>query len=84
MNLFTKFEAALPLSEFLAKHGTDAHRNRWKFATEQTTLTDAQRKLLGTFTRRTNVLVLARAFGLDRFGGAPSRREPEYANGMSA
>jgi glycine oxidase len=26
----------------------------------------------------------ARAFGLDRFGGAPSRREPEYANGMSA
>jgi hypothetical protein len=62
MNLFTKFEAALPLAEFLAKYGTDAHRNRWKLAAEQTTLTDAQRKLLGTFTRRTNVLVLAGAW----------------------
>lgn len=62
MNLFAKFEAALPLSGFLAKHGTDAHRNRWKLATEQTTLTDDQRKLLGTFTRRTNVLVLAGAW----------------------
>ncbi len=62
MNLFPKFEAGLPLSGFLAKHGTDAHRARWASATAQTSLTDEQRKLLGTFTRRTNVLVLAGAW----------------------
>lgn len=62
MNLFPKFEAGLPLAEFLAKYGTDAHRQRWKSAAEETSLTDAQRKLLGTFTRRTNVLVLAGAW----------------------
>jgi hypothetical protein len=62
MNLFPKFEAALPLADFLAKYGTDAHRNRWKLAAEQTAITDAQRKLLGTFTRRMNVLVLAGAW----------------------
>lgn len=62
MNLFTKFEAALPLAEFLAKHGTEAHRARWKAAAEQTALTDEHRALLGTFRRRTNVLVLAGAW----------------------
>ena len=62
MNLFAKFEAGLPLADFLAKYGTDAHRARWESAAEQTALTDAQRALLGTFTRRTNVLVLAGAW----------------------
>src|SRR5438445_11470434 len=62
MNLFRTFEAGLPLPEFLAKHGTDAHRARWAAAASQTSLTDAQKKLLGTFTRRTNVLVLAGAW----------------------
>jgi thioredoxin-like negative regulator of GroEL len=49
-------------AQFLAKYGTDAHRARWKAAAEQTVLTDDQRRLLGTFTRRTNVLVLAGAW----------------------
>ena len=62
MNQFTKFEAGLPLAGFLAKHGTDAHRARWQAAAAQTALTDEQRTLLGTFTRRTNVLVLAGAW----------------------
>ena len=62
MNLYPKFEAGLPLAQFLAKYGTEAHRTRWKLAAEQTALTDAQRQLLGTFTRRTNVLVLAGAW----------------------
>ena len=62
MNLFATFEAGLPLADFLAKYGTDAHRARWQSAAEQTALTDAQRALLGTFTRRTNVLVLAGAW----------------------
>lgn len=62
MNLFSEFEAGLPLSAFLAKYGSDAHRARWKAAAEQTTLTESQQKLLGTFSRRTNVLVLAGAW----------------------
>lgn len=62
MNLFTEFETALPLAEFLAKYGTDAHRARWASAAAQTALPDDQKKLLGTFTRRTNVLVLAGAW----------------------
>src|SRR5262245_21778681 len=62
MNLFSKFEAGLPLAQFLAKYGADAHRARWKSAAEQTAITDEQRKLLGTFKRRTNVLVLAGAW----------------------
>lgn len=62
MNLFDQFSAGLPLADFLAKYGSDAHRARWRAAGEQTTLTDAQRTLLGTFTRRTNVLVLAGAW----------------------
>ncbi|MDY3559460.1 thioredoxin family protein [Gemmata sp. JC673] len=62
MNLFTKFEAGLPLAQFLAKHGTDAHRARWQAATAQTALTGAQQELVRAFTRRTNVLVLAGAW----------------------
>ena len=62
MNLFATFEAGLPLAGFLAKYGTESHRARWQSAAEQTALTDAQGALLGTFTRRTNVLVLAGAW----------------------
>jgi hypothetical protein len=62
MNLFSAFEAGLPLPQFLAKYGTDAHRARWQLAAEQTALSAEQRALLGTFTRRTNVLVLAGAW----------------------
>jgi thiol-disulfide isomerase/thioredoxin len=62
MNLFSEFETGLPLAEFLAKYGTADQRARWQAATAQTALTDEQRKLLGTFTRHTNVLVLAGAW----------------------
>lgn len=62
MNLFSKFEAALPLSAFLAKYGSDAHRARWAAAHAQTALTSEQTALLARFTRRTNVLVLAGAW----------------------
>ena len=62
MNLFDKFAAGLPLAEFLARYGTDADRAKWQRATDQTQLTDAQKKLLGKFTRRTNALVLAGAW----------------------
>lgn len=62
MNLFDSFTAALPLSDFLAKYGGDADRKRWTRAREQSHLTHGQKTLLGKFTRRTNVLVLAGAW----------------------
>lgn len=62
MNLFDAFSAGLPLPEFLARYGSDADRNKWARAAEQTQITAAQRELLGKFTRRTNVLVLAGAW----------------------
>src|SRR6266850_5677873 len=62
MNLFDSFAAGLPLAEFLAKYGSDADQAKWKRAAGETRLTDAQKQLLGKFTRRTNVLVLAGAW----------------------
>jgi thiol-disulfide isomerase/thioredoxin len=71
MNLFDKFTAGLPLPAFLAKYGTDGDRAKWARAAEQTLLTDAQKQLLGKFTRRTNVLVLAGAWCGDCAGQCP-------------
>ena len=71
MNLFPKFAEALPLPEFLAKHGTPTDQARWQRALDATTLTDAQRALLKTFTRETNILILAGAWCGDCAGQCP-------------
>jgi thiol-disulfide isomerase/thioredoxin len=62
MNLFDRFSAALPLDHFLSKYGTAGHRAQWKETFDAVRLTDAQKQLLGSFTRETNVLVLAGAW----------------------
>jgi hypothetical protein len=62
MNLFDKFADGLPLDRFLAKYGTPADRAKWQRATEQTQIAEVQKQLLGKFTRKTNVLVLAGAW----------------------
>ncbi|HXG09259.1 MAG TPA: thioredoxin family protein [Gemmataceae bacterium] len=62
MNLFDKFEQGLSYADFLARHGTDAQRQRWRQVYEQVTLTPAQRDLLGSFCRTMNVLCLAGAW----------------------
>jgi thioredoxin family protein len=62
MNLYNSFTTGLPLADFLAKYGTEADRKRWKHVSEQVRLSDEQKELLGKFTRRTNVLVLAGAW----------------------
>jgi thiol-disulfide isomerase/thioredoxin len=62
MNLFDSFPAALPLADFLEKHGTDADRERWKHVAEHIRLGDAEKELLAKFTRKMNVLVLAGAW----------------------
>jgi thiol-disulfide isomerase/thioredoxin len=71
MNLFPKFAAALPLTDFLAKYGTPTDRGRWDRALAATELTAPQRQLLGKFTRTTNVLVLAGAWCGDCAGQCP-------------
>ena len=71
MNLFPSFSAALPLPEFLAKYGSPTDRPRWERALAETKLTDAQRQLLGGFTRQTNVLVLAGAWCGDCISQCP-------------
>ncbi len=62
MNLFEKFQAGLAYDDFLARHADDGQKRRWRQAREQIALTPAQRELLGSFTRRMNVLVLAGAW----------------------
>jgi thiol-disulfide isomerase/thioredoxin len=72
MNLHTKFEEALPLSEFLAKYASPTDKKRWDAAAVASVLTDVQRALLAKFTRETHVLVLAGAWCGDCVAQCPS------------
>lgn len=72
MNLFEKYQLALPLPEFLAKHGTPAHAERWKRTRDAVKLTDDQTALLKKFKRETPVLVLAGAWCGDCSGQCPA------------
>lgn len=58
----TKFDVALDYGRFLEQHGHPGDRRRWQEVYERTVLTDAQRELLGSFTREMNVLCLAGAW----------------------
>ena len=62
MNLFDSFGVALPLAKFLEKYGTESDRKRWRQAAEGIRLGGPEKELLGKFTRRMNVLVLAGAW----------------------
>ncbi len=62
MLAFDFFNSALPYDDFFAKFGSPGDKDRWDRARAAVALTDVQRQLLGTFTRRTNVLVLAGAW----------------------
>ncbi|QVL33663.1 thioredoxin family protein [Telmatocola sphagniphila] len=72
MNLFEKFSAALPLSDFLTKHGIPAHKERWDRTFNQIALTEDQKNLLKQFKRETPVLVLAGAWCGDCSGQCPA------------
>jgi len=54
-----RYDAALPYREFLARYGTDAHRQRWQSVYDRIALTPAQRELLGGFQREMHLLCLA-------------------------
>ena len=72
MNLFAKFDAALPLSPFLEHYGTPTDATRWRNALTETQITDDQRRLLGRFTREMKVLVLAGAWCGDCISQCPA------------
>ena len=59
MPSFDKFSAGLPFEEFITRYGTEPQQARWRQTLAQVQLTDAQKQLLGSFTRQTNVLCLA-------------------------
>lgn len=62
MNLYEKYKLGLTYNDFLQKHGTDQHRERWKVLHAQVALTDAQKTLLKSFKRTMPVLCLAGAW----------------------
>jgi hypothetical protein len=71
MNLFDKYQQGLPYADFLARYANDGQKQRWRTVHEQVRLTDAQRQLLGAFTRQMNVLCLAGAWCGDCINQCP-------------
>jgi thiol-disulfide isomerase/thioredoxin len=53
------FQSGLPYSEFFTVHGSPGERANWDKYREAIELTGEQKKLLGTFVRRIDVLMLA-------------------------
>jgi len=77
-NVFTE---ALSYTEFLERHGTEAHRQRWAGVDARVTLTPEQRTLLGGFVRRMPVLCLAGAWCGDCVQQVPILRHIAEASG---
>lgn len=53
------YNNALPYSNFLARYGTDTHRQRWQAVYDRVKLTESQRTLLGGFQRQMHLLCVA-------------------------
>lgn len=53
------YERALPYGEFLARYGSDVHRQRWQSVYDRVALTPTQQELLGGFPRQMHLLCLA-------------------------
>jgi len=56
------YARALLYHDFLARYGTEAHRERWKGMYERVALTPAHRELLAGFPRQMHLLCLAGAW----------------------
>jgi thiol-disulfide isomerase/thioredoxin len=69
--LHAKFDQGLAYADFLARFANDGQKERWRKFHEQLTLTAAQRELLGSFVRQTDVLVLAGAWCGDCINQCP-------------
>lgn len=59
---FSHFEQGLPLDEFLTKHGSLNHKTRWHATLQAISLTPEQIATISSFTRQTNILILAGAW----------------------
>lgn len=53
------YDRAQPYSEFLARYGSEAHRQRWQAVYDRGHLDEAQQRLLGGFERKMHLLCLA-------------------------
>jgi hypothetical protein len=62
MNWSQTWTQTLPYAEFLARHAEPRHQERWQRIYDQIILTEAQRALLGSFTRSMHVLCVAGAW----------------------
>ena len=71
MNLYERFPQGLSCADFLARYANEGHKQRWRQVHEQVALTAAQRDLLGSFRRQTDVLCLAGAWCGDCSGQCP-------------
>lgn len=71
-SLASMFDVALSYQDFMAKFGTPADLPRWERTRGVIQLTEAQTNLLKSFTRTTNVLVLAGAWCGDCAGQCPA------------
>jgi hypothetical protein len=58
----SKFDQGLPYEQFLARHGSECHRQRWAGVHSSVKLSDAQRHLLAGFRREMKVLCLTGAW----------------------
>ncbi len=58
----SKFDQGLPYEQFLARHGSAGHRQRWAGVHSSVKLSDAQRQLLAGFQREMKVLCLTGAW----------------------
>jgi thiol-disulfide isomerase/thioredoxin len=62
LDYLSQFDRGLPYEQFLARHGTEAHRQRWAGVHAAVKLSEAQRQLLDGFQREMKVLCLAGAW----------------------
>lgn len=53
------FESGLKYSDFIEQYGSSEHARRWQLNYESIALTDAQKALVGQFTRQINVICLS-------------------------
>lgn len=71
MNFGSLFEQGLSYDDFLAKHANESQLARWHAVHEKVLLTDQQKSLLGSFTRKMKVLVSAGAWCGDCINQCP-------------
>jgi len=62
MDYEKKFDAGLQYEDFLQRHGSEQHRDRWAGIHRQVTLSPPQAELLAGFVRDMKVMVLAGAW----------------------